>query len=72
MHLESLAGVRLCLEIIPAPAVSCDTEKQVYKRTKRQEYIAYKEILNIKNCASKDFKAAPAPQIVSEYEVYKA
>ena len=67
VHLESLAGVCLCLEIAPAPAVSCNTEKQVYKRAKRQEYIAYKEILNVKNCASEDFKAAPTPDIVSQY-----
>ena len=67
VHLESLAGVCLCLEIAPAPAVSCNTEKQVYKRAKRQKYIAYKEILNVKNCASEDFKAAPIPDIVSQY-----
>ena len=39
----------------------------LYKRAKRQEYIAYKEILNVKNCASEDFKAAPTPDIVSQY-----
>ena len=56
---HACTGIHLCNEIVPSPSVSCHTEQQIHKRTKRKQVITYKEIFQIHDILSANLKACP-------------
>lgn len=56
---HAFSGIRFFQEIVPSPSVSCHTEQQIHKRTKRKQVITYKEIFQIHDILSANLKACP-------------
>lgn len=65
--LHAFSGVGFFCEVFPAPAPFGNTEKQVHKRTKREQKVAYQKIFKVKNCAAEYLEPVPGPYIVSKY-----
>ena len=64
--LHAFSGVGFFCEAFPAPATFGNAEKQVYKRAKRKQKVAYQEILEVENRTSEYIKSAPAPYVVTK------
>ena len=65
--LHAFSGVGFFCEVLPAPAAFGNAEKQVHKRTKREQKVAYQKIFKVKNCAAEYLEPVPGPYIVSKY-----
>lgn len=65
--LQAFSSVGFFCEVFPAPAPFGNTEKQVYKRTKREQKVAYQKIFKVENCAAEYLEPVPGPYIVSKY-----
>ena len=66
LNLQTFSGVGFFCEVLPAPAAFGNAEKQVHKRTKRKQKVAYQEILEVENCTSEYLESTPAPYVVTE------
>ena len=60
-------GVCFCEEILPSPAVTGRTEKNIYQASKRQKVIAHDKILQIKDRCSFAKRSESAQYIIPEH-----
>ena len=67
LDLQAFSGVGFFCEVFPAPSTFGNTEKQVYKRTKREQNVAYQKIFKVENCAAEYLEPVPGPYIISKY-----
>lgn len=51
-NFKTFTGICLCHVIFPAPAFFADTEKKIYKGTKRKKDVTYKEVFKIHYCSA--------------------
>ena len=66
LDLQAFSGVGFFCEVFPAPSTFGNAEKQVYKRAKRKQKVAYQEILEVENRTSEYIESAPAPYVVTK------
>ena len=66
LDLHAFSGVGFFGEVFPAPSAFGNAEKQVHKRTKRKQKVAYQEVLEVENCTAEYIESAPAPYVVTE------
>ena len=65
-ELQTGTGIRLCNELIPAPAVAMTAEQDEHKGTERQDIVADDEVLKVKHTASRAKRLEARPQIEAQ------
>lgn len=63
----SFAGVGFGEEVFPAPSVTGGAEENVYQAAKRQEVVAYDEVLKVEDCRSFSEGCESAQYVIAQY-----